>query len=222
MKMQPFFHKIQCGFTLVEMAIVLAIVAMLLGGLLPTISAQMEQQRRSETRKQLDEVQQALTGYSIINRRLPCPAQPNIASGISGAGVSDCTISTGVLPWATLGTSETDAWGRRYSYTASNSFITSNITLAFTGTLSVKSAASGANIANSIPAVIVSHGPNGLGAYTTSGVQISASSDLDEADNSNGGTTFVSHNPSSSFDDLVIWISPNILFNRMVSAGILP
>jgi len=216
------FQKTQYGFTLVEMAIVLAIVAMLLGGLLPTISTQMEQKNRSETRRQLDEIQQALTGYAIINHRLPCPAQPNIASGSAGAGVSDCTISTGVLPWATLGTSETDAWGRRYTYTASNSFITSNITLITTGSLSVKSSTSGANIANSIPAVIVSHGINGLGAYTTSGVQIPVGSDLDETDNSNGGTTFVSHNPSSSFDDLVVWISPNILFNRMVSAGTLP
>ena len=44
------------GFTLIEMAIVLAIVALLLGGLLPSISSQIEQQRRNDTRKQLDEV----------------------------------------------------------------------------------------------------------------------------------------------------------------------
>jgi hypothetical protein len=33
---------------------------------------------------------------------------------------------------------------------------------------------------------------------------------------------FVSHNPTPTFDDLVIWISPNVLINRMVSAGKLP
>ncbi len=61
------------GFSLVEMAIVLAIVAMLMAGLLPTLSSQIEQQRRNETRKQLAEIQQALMGFAIMNGRLPCP-----------------------------------------------------------------------------------------------------------------------------------------------------
>ncbi|HUW25479.1 MAG TPA: prepilin-type N-terminal cleavage/methylation domain-containing protein [Gallionella sp.] len=69
-------HSYQPGFTLVEMAIVLAIVGLLLGGLIPTLSAQMESQRINETRKQLDEIQQALMGFAIINGRLPCPALP--------------------------------------------------------------------------------------------------------------------------------------------------
>lgn len=44
------------GFSLVEMAIVLLIVALLLGGLLPTLSSQVDQQRRGEARKQMDEL----------------------------------------------------------------------------------------------------------------------------------------------------------------------
>ena len=62
------------GFSLVEMAIVLAIITLLLGGLLPTLSAQRGSQHISETRKQLEEIQQALVGYAIANGRLPCPA----------------------------------------------------------------------------------------------------------------------------------------------------
>ena len=64
----------QLGFSLIEMAIVLFIVALLLGGLLPTVSSQIEQQHTNETRKQLDEIQQALLGFAVINGRLPCPA----------------------------------------------------------------------------------------------------------------------------------------------------
>lgn len=41
--------QIQAGFSLVEMAIVLVIVGVLLAGLLPSISSQIEQQRRNET-----------------------------------------------------------------------------------------------------------------------------------------------------------------------------
>ena len=215
--------RVATGFSLVEMAIVLAIVALLLGGLLPTISSQIEQQRRSEVRKQMDEIQQALIGYAIVNGRLPCPAKPTIATGSANAGVADCTLTTGVIPWATLGTSETEAWGRRFTYTASSSFITSTFTLTSTGTLTVKNAAAGINIASNIPAVFVSHGANGFGAYTSQGTQLTVSSDPDEADNSNGGTTFVSHDfVQNGFDDLVVWISPNVLMNRMVTAGKLP
>ena len=225
MKYTFMFSRRAAGFTLVEMAVVLAIVALLLGGLLPTISSQIEQQRRSEVRKQMDEIQQALMGYAIVNGRLPCPAKATIATGSPSAGMFDCTLSplTGVVPWATLGTSETDAWGRRFTYTVSSTFATSSFILTSTGTLTVKNAAAGINIASNIPAVFVSHGTNGLGAYTSQGTPIAASSDPDEADNSNGGTTFVSHYfVQNGFDDLVVWISPNVLMNRMVAAGKLP
>jgi len=58
------------GFTLVEMAIVLAVVALLLGGLLPTISSQMEQAQRKETRSSLSEIQQALLIPTEIAKRV--------------------------------------------------------------------------------------------------------------------------------------------------------
>lgn len=234
----------QAGFSLVEIAIVLAIVAVLMAGLLPTISGQVEQHRISETRKQLDEIQQALTGYAIINGRLPCPADGTIATGQPGAGqeAASCTTSTstgGVLPWATLGVSETDAWGRRFTYRVTNIYadaisantfgctpsITptqSSFALCSDGNLYVRSAASGGtNIADNIPAVVVSHGTNGYGAYTPTGQQIAGGSS-DEAENADNNINFVSHDFTPTFDDLVIWISPNILLNRMVTAGKLP
>lgn len=211
------------GFTLVEMAMVLAIVALLLAGLLPSISSQIELQHRNETLRQLDDIQQALMGYAIVNGRLPCPALASIASNNANAGIADCSLTNGVIPWATLGISETDAWGRRFTYAASNSFTTANFTLASNGNLTIKTAATGGtNIATSIPALFASHGPNGYGAYTSQGTQIPASSDPDEADNSNAGTLFVSHDSTPTFDDLVVWISPGILFSRMVAAGKLP
>lgn len=217
------------GFSLVEMAIVLLIVGLLLGGLLPSLSSQMEQAKRNETRKQMVEISSALIGYALSQTppRLPCPAKPTTPTGSANAGVPDCNINprTGVLPWVTLGTSETDAWGRRFTYAVASSvtgdFATS-FTLSSTGNLDVLAAAGGSAIASGMPAVIVSHGPNGSGAYLPQGNQLTVSADADEADNSNGGTTFVSHDYTSTFDDFVVWISPNILFNQMVTAGKLP
>jgi prepilin-type N-terminal cleavage/methylation domain-containing protein len=213
------------GFTLVEMAIVLMIVGLLLGGLLVPLSAQMEQRNNSDTQKALSEIKEAIIGYALVNGHLPCPAKASLVTGSPGAGTADCTQTTGVVPWATLGTIETDAWGRRFTYTATSVFTaaTPTFTLSSIGGLTIKSSAGGSSIAIAIPAVIVSHGKNGAGAYMPQGNQLlPLSTDPDEADNTNSGTTFVSHDFTSTFDDLVVWISPNILFNRMVAAGKLP
>ena len=115
------------GFTLVEMAIVLVIIGLLLGGMLMPLSAQMEQRRNSETQKALDEINQALIGFAVANGRLPCPATATIISGAAGAGIENLPTATGctggqsgVLPWSTLGVSETDAWNWRYTYRVSD------------------------------------------------------------------------------------------------------
>ena len=258
-----FIQNKQKGFTLVEMAMVLLIVALLLGGLLPTISGQIERQRVNDTRKQLDEIQQALIGFAIINGRLPCPADPTTPTGqtngsgfaagteyTSGSGSSltcakvNSNAGWGVLPWATLGVSETDAWGRRFTYRVTTVFadaITANtfgsgctpsptptqssFALCSPGNLTVLSAATGGtNIANNIPAVVISHGTNGFGAYTTSGSALPiGTATPDEQDNFDPDNNFVSRDfPQGGFDDLVVWVSPNTLMNRMVAAGKLP
>ncbi|HBA90776.1 MAG: prepilin-type N-terminal cleavage/methylation domain-containing protein [Gallionellales bacterium GWE2_58_10] len=236
--------KMNCGFTLVELAMVLMIVGLLLGGLLPTISSQMEQQQTRETRKQLDEIQQALIGFALIKGRLPCPANGSTASGDESTTGSDssltCTLTKGALPWATLGVNETDGWGRRFTYRVSQG-ATSNFADGSDGTgascniatgvsfqlcsvanLNVLSTSGGSNVATNVPAIVVSHGKNGLGAYPAGGGAQIGTATGDEEENADDNNTFVSKNYSTDFDDLVIWLSPNILLNRMVTAGKLP
>lgn len=243
-------HRGAAGFTLIEIAVVLMIIGLLIGGLIPTLSSQMESQRTNETRKSLAEIQNALVGFAVANGRLPCPADPAIATGQAGAGTErtpPCVNgnSTGVLPWATLGVNETDSWGNRYTYRVTDYFADSiasspvggcspppspaptqsSFALCSAGTLDVRSAASGGtSIATNVPAVIISHGKNAAGAYTPQGVQLPASTDADELENSDGSAdnNYVSHTPTPNFDDLVVWISNSILLNRMVAAGKLP
>jgi len=244
------------GFSLLEMSIVLVIVGILMASMLPALSGKIEQQHVSETRRQLAEIQQALLGFAISNGRLPCPAERSIASGQANAGLeattgtgsaltcSNLTGSSawGVLPWATLGLSETDAWGRRFTYHVSRDFadaiantsyagctpnpIPTQATfgLCSNGNLTVLSAATnGSNVAIKIPAVVISHGINGHGAYTPQGTSLPNSNDSDEIKNYNTtNSKYVSHDFTPAFDDLVLWVSPNILFNRMVKAGRLP
>jgi hypothetical protein len=76
-------------------------------------------------------------------------------------------------------------------------------------------------MAANVPAVVVSHGKNGFGAFTTAGAQLGGAAG-DELENANGDGNFVGKEMGNGFDDLVAWISPNLLLNRMVSAGRLP
>lgn len=242
--------KLNSGFSLVELAIVMAIVGLLLGGLLPTISSQVEQSRRSETRKQMDEIQQALMGYAIVNGRLPCPASS------STSGQEDPVVVTGTcthphdnnsyVPAVTLGLSGTDssglikdAWGNplRYAVTEANSkaFTTAD-GMSTTGisslspNLIVCSAASSdgsscsvsnSTLTSNAVAIIYSTGKNG--AFGGTGTDESENPNINSADTDR---VFVSHTPSATsgneYDDIMIWLSQNILINRMVAAGKLP
>ena len=201
------------GFSLVEMAIVLAILALLLGGLLPTISSQVEQARRNETLKYMNEVRDALLGYALANKHLPCPD-----SNGDGAAEATCTTAAsevGTLPYKDLGVTDKDAFGNVLVYAVTKGFADSTtlFTLSTSGTMRVcTTAACTASLTTTAAAVIVSRGANW-----------SNTPSADELENTNGDNKFVSHDfVQNGFDDLVIWLSPNTLFNRMVAAGQLP
>jgi hypothetical protein len=97
--------------------------------------------------------------------------------------------------------------------------------------MSVLVTAGGAGVATAVPAVVVSHGKNGQGAYTVAalGTQTAVGTDVDEQDNqlTGAGNTMVNldfvYKPAiPSFDDEVAWIPPGVLFSRMIRAGKLP
>lgn len=210
------------GFTLIEMAIVLIIVGLLLGGLLMPLSAQMDQRNYNSTQRSLAEIKEALMGYAMSHPALdgkpylPCPDTDG--DGVENRAVNACANQEGTLPWVDLGLTQTDSWNNVFRYRVRDIFSNSatGFTLASTGNITVKDAsgAGGNNLASNVPAIILSQGKNGAGAGN------------DELENANNDTTFVSHVPSSvagnEFDDIVVWIPTVILINRMVVAGQLP
>lgn len=222
------------GFTLVEMAIVLVIVGLLITGLIMPLAAQYDLKNYNETRARVATIKEAIVGFAIVNGRLPCPADGTIASGTAGAGLEVCTATSvaGVVPWATMGLPETDAWNRRITYHVTQSFTDGNPDACDTSTTSfalcsignITVTDSSANIATNIPVIVISHGKNGLGAYLSNGTQISSAiASVDEQENADADSTFILRETNlQSFDDVVDWVSPNVLFNRMVTAGRLP
>jgi type II secretory pathway pseudopilin PulG len=223
------------GFSLVELAVGLVIITLLLGMLLVPLGTQMDQQRISETSKQMDQIREAILGFAVTNGRLPCPATATTNTTTVGAGLearagTACSISDptiGVVPWATLGVPETDAWGRRFTYRVFGAFAddpaggaSASFTLTDTANGVVTNGTS--NIATEVPAIFVSHGKNGSGGYTADGTRMTLSSNANELSNSNGDATFVSRTLADDFDDVVGWVSPHVLKSRMVAGSRLP
>jgi prepilin-type N-terminal cleavage/methylation domain-containing protein len=114
------------GFTLAELAIVLLIIGLLVGGALIPLGAQVELKRIGDAQKSLDDIKEALLGYAAANGRLPCP-------DTTGDGVEDRTAVNGLdgcqggvyegnLPWVTLGIGSVDSWGNRFHYRVTNEF----------------------------------------------------------------------------------------------------
>ena len=267
------------GFTLIEIAIVLVIVGLLLGGLLMPLATQVEVQRRIETEKTLKEINEALIGFALVNGRLPCPADPTIPTGTANAGVARNTAvppppapacggaggEYGVVPWVTLGVGELDSWGRRFTYRVTQSYgdadnatllpsavicnvppTNASFALCSDGDMLINNgpALGNLDVALRIPAVIVSHGKNGNGAFLPTGIQMPCpalpppfpppppppSEEIQNAICPPGDTPtiLISHPPTTAtspggeFDDIVTWVVPVTLKNRMVAAGRLP
>lgn len=123
------------GFTLVELSIVLVIMSLVLGAGLTMLMAQIDSQRQSASRVKQEAIRSALTNYISRNSRLPCPADPTLASGsanfgleaatpgtctgIASLGAAPATVVTGLIPWVSLGLSEesaSDGYYNRFTY----------------------------------------------------------------------------------------------------------
>jgi prepilin-type N-terminal cleavage/methylation domain-containing protein len=85
-----------------------------------------------------------------------------------------------------------------------------------TGIAPNTSCAAGASLTDTAVAVVLSGGKNGGTAPPAA--------NLDELANwtSSNDRTFVSRTPSQNFDDIVVWLSPNLLYNRLIAASRLP
>jgi len=140
-------YKVNKGFTLIELAVVLVIIAILLGSFIGTLSSRIENTRKSDTVEELKEIKQAMMAYAFVYGYLPCPdcstATGSCAAAIAGDGISDYDTSLGAglnrcfnneglgnVPWVTLGLGQSDSWGTRYRFAVQNEY--ANAEIAFT------------------------------------------------------------------------------------------
>lgn len=228
--------RYQRGFSLVELAVVLVILGFILAALLMPLQAQRENTFRAQTDSQLEIAKKALIGFAQTNGRLPCPASAASGGQEALVGIA-CTNQLGFLPAVTLGLQPTDAegfaidgWGNRMFYAvtqvntaggaATPDFTTTNemsnvgvANLAPDLVVCAEAATCpGTFLIDNAVAVIYSLGPTGALA--------SQGADEDENPAAPGADTqFVSRTPTPTFDHMVTWISPCVLYNAMIQAG---
>ena len=236
----------QRGFSLIELAISIFIIALLLGSIMLPLATQVEQRQISETQKSLEEIRDALLGFAAVNGYLPCPDATSgtgandgvedydAATGICNnvTGTSPNKLGSGNIPWATLGLGSQDTWGNRFRYAVLDNFSRRSPATTFglttSGGLRVCAvAACTTQITSSAIAVIISHGRNGYGAINANtgvpNVAPASSDELENADNDRDAVSKTQSNiAASEFDDIVVWVPLYTLHNRMISAGKLP
>ncbi len=175
-----------------------------------------------------------------IEDRIGVVGSQTCAADIGGTNF----YSIGNVPWVDLGVSEIDAWRAHFTYVvtsdfsddlpgASNEDVGNRPNPCGTATIGVSfELCSGGNLdidtlddtgtlvdsVNDIPAVVYTGGKEDHTNQATP-------SPLESENTDNDNVFFFDDyrkETNNEFDDLMIWISPNILKNRMVQAGRLP
>ena len=133
------------GFTLIEVAVVMFLVALLATAGLIVLSSQVENAAYAAVKKKQEAIKDALVAYLAKYNRLPCPNVKRGGGPLTTAGVIEfstaappdgfenrstpnnvttpCANSFGVVPYATLGLSREqalDGWENYFSYAISN------------------------------------------------------------------------------------------------------
>ena len=253
----------RAGFTLVEMALVLAILGAVALTTLGPLGMYVENRARRATLQTLDTAVEALYGYALLHGRLPCPDVVSDGDGREDRrGDTACISDGGYLPAVDLGVEARDAWGGRLRYHLTAALDAAvggpnfasrddgvcraddaDLDLCEPGVIEVMTRGDDPRsatveikalftLANAVPAVIVSQGANG-----SSNAPV-ADPSRDEAENADGDHRFVARDyaaggascrddgdeavPLCRFDDLLRWVSPTVLANRLVRAGRLP
>ncbi len=124
------------AFTLIEMAVVIGITAIIISFAISVGTAQIEAQKTTITKQRIQFITERISNYARLYRHLPCPADPDLAPNLAlsgiGQGTNDSTsptcvatlqagsgITNGAVPYKTLGISEAatiDGWGNRIRY----------------------------------------------------------------------------------------------------------
>ncbi len=112
------------GFSLIEMAIALAIIGFMVGQVLAKLPGFIHYQKTKQTKERIEIIKESLYGYILLstNNKFPCPDIDE--DGQQDLNVDEeCEQEQGYLPWAVLGVGKYDAWGNPFNYAMDKDYI---------------------------------------------------------------------------------------------------
>lgn len=220
-------RRMQQGFSLIELSMVLVIIAILIGSALTSGKSRLTFAQMNQTQQKLDKIEAAVAAHLALNGFLPCPAVGSLASGVAGFGDADCAgtlvdtadpdVHVGMIPINALNLSDDfllDGWDHRFTYAVDSHFVkAADFDFYPNGSITINNSAGVARTAQAVLA-LVSYGPNGHGAWPKKGGAArinAASADAGEQENADDPATnavltdkvFVQSTTTSTYDDTV-------------------
>lgn len=213
-------RRMNSGYTLIEMAMAIAVLGMLTGMLMTMMTGQHEAEALKAEKKHLKLLDEAVAYHVKLRGRLPCPANPALPETDANFGREDCTLATvagasanenlyfGIVPTRTLAIADRhlyDAWGNRTGYvviaplTVDAASFNAYVTSEDTGVIHITDAGSPPNqVTQALPDKVVayaliSYGKDKKGGYNRVGQMTTActAGSLDSANCDNADTTLV-------------------------------
>lgn len=235
----------ESGFTLIEMAIVIAIAGVLVAMLAPVLGSIAENNRSELTVQRMNAIEDAMVVFVRQNGRLPCPAAPNGSPlGEERASCNTGGNANGVVPFRTVGLAEADArdgYGNYFTYHVAEDYADSSLPGGITdpggfcfvssgvpnGDLDVEDLDGNNVTGQDIAYVVLSHGKNGYGRYNPPGNnQIDADGGgTFEDENSDGNAVFVegvrltADAADGPLDDTIAWRTRDGIADRAIEFG---
>jgi type II secretory pathway pseudopilin PulG len=191
----------------------------------------------------IEQAREALLGFALAHGRLPRPAASALDGSESATACSTEASCTGFIPWTALGIGRSDGWGKLLRYSVTPVYTSAPVmrtSVVGTKTVLTRDSAGTISYIAGFPvcapgtpclvAVIYSAGRDNFGTSEQGIVQPNAASgNTDEAANNIATANFMSraastnpHAPGGEFDDLVAYISPELLYRQMERAKVLP
>lgn len=188
MYLHAFHNRRANGFTLVELSIVLVIISLLAASGLVVGTTMIERAAYVDTDKILDQLDESLRDYYIVNGRLPCPAAIDTLPGASDFGVETACSSgaavagtdhfntanggvrMGMIPARTLGLNDkaaSDKYGSRIIYAVSESLTEKSTFGAALGAITIVDASNN-DILDEAAYALYSHGRDRNGSFAYS------------------------------------------------------
>jgi prepilin-type N-terminal cleavage/methylation domain-containing protein len=200
---------IRCGYTLIELSVVLVIISLLTAGGLTLGAGMVNQAAHIDTGKILNQIDQSLRDYYAVNGHLPCPAVRDLAITHADFGREvnggSCTINSqitgtfysndvhiGMIPVRALGLSDraaSDKYGNRILYAVTRQLTDASTFGGDDGAIQVLPA-TGPEILNDAAYFVWSAGKDHKGAplYTTGAIPTACAGvalDAENCDNDN-------------------------------------